>query len=166
MNDILDSLKKENFNLEIIKNDDEIKKYCCICDPELISPEFEYLNLWNIDETDGIYGFFITRDNIVYASCIVDLNCNSVCSRSKMEKGMLKEYAEISLLCSNYKKRVKGLTSKLLNYVKSWVKKNNKKYLVLTVANINKNQTAVSFYKGHKFEQLETSSNFIYFIKE
>lgn len=168
MERIIEDLSEEGFNLEI--KTDDISEYCCICNPSLLSRGLEDLSYGIVDDSDGVYGFFITKDDIVYASCVVDLNCNAVCTKLEMEvesykNKVFQDYAEVTLLCSNFKHRVPGIASKLLNYVKLWVATKGKKYLVLTVANINKNASAVRFYENQEFEQIESSAHFVYFIK-
>jgi hypothetical protein len=141
------------YNLHIIdENNYEMYKPLLqsinICNTEFISKSYEQMS-YDALEFEGYVGFFLTSvdNNFMYISCIVDLNCSGV----KENYGLFDEtnVVEITLLCSNYKKRVIGLTKSFFNliiddYITVY-KKNVEKILLRIAKGIN-NTSAFDFY--------------------
>lgn len=87
-----------------------------ICNKNVISKSYEFFSYASLEE-DGYLGFFITdllNDINIYASLIVDINCSQI--REKVYDN-IDNSVEVVLLCSNFNKRISGLTSVFFEFV-------------------------------------------------
>lgn len=146
------AIMKKGYLLEWTLDPNVMEDLCCICNPDLISPSYEKLAYGLVDHENNIFGLFIKDENEnVVVTCVVDLGCTNVCQKLSIDQSMVENYGEITLLCSNPKHRISGLASLVLNIVKDISLLIDKKYLLLITSNLNKNQSAVSFYKKNGF---------------
>ena len=118
---------------------------------------------YDVLDIEGYYGFFITDitdNNTVYCSCIIDINCSQITDKiiRKINNYSTNNSVEITLLCSNSKERITGLTKYLLNevitkFIKYYKPQTDK--IILSVANMKKNGSAIDFYEKFGFKIIE-----------
>lgn len=146
--------------------------YLFICDLNFLTNSFEKLSYESLEDEDFI-GFFLTnKDNTsLYASLIIDLNCNINEKVIKDNKYNINNSIEITLLCTNKKIRVPLLTTKFAKFVISElilnIKRNSKHVFLYVAKNIENNRNAFNFYSRIGFKLLNNSDAvMVYDIEE
>jgi hypothetical protein len=130
-----------------------------ICDPMFISKTYEQLS-YDLLQDDGYIGLllFNKTNEILYTIAIFDLNCSQI-EHKLDEYGSFDKTIELTLLCSNSKERIVGLTRGLMDVILSNVipkYKPNIKSVVLYVAQ-GENNKAMDFYKTLGFKEIKSN---------
>jgi len=159
---------KIKYNLHIVDSTnyniyESLLKKINICDPVFLDKTYESLSYLSIEDENSI-GFFLsdTNNTNIYSSTIVDLDCNKNKDEILNNGYLIVNSVELTLLCSNYKQRIPGLTKYFINYVISNLLKifnPSIKYIFLHVGKgIEFNRHAYEFYVNIGFKPLSTNS--------
>ena len=128
-------------NIQIYKNID-LEGLCCICDPKILSNNFEKLALSTVEDDDYI-AFTYEKEGIVYSIAIFNLEVTHDMENVRA--------AELIMLCSNYEYRVKGITRQLLNAAIRYIKHYHPDITTILVQ-VADNANTVKFYTTFGFK--------------
>lgn len=147
-------------NYEYYKN---ILNFTNICDPLYISPSYES-NSYNLLQDEGFVGFFLTNqeNTVVYCSIVFDLEAHQLADYLSKNDYDVKDVVSITLLCSNAKKRISGVTGEFLKHViKNLIKKYKPTidFIFLNVSKGETNKRAMNFYKNNGFILLDRDNS-------
>lgn len=147
-------INKHNYNHDNNKQLLQKSKFCYD-----ISSDLQYAAFKTIKNENTIYLISVDGFETVNAFVIVDLKCNSIKSKIPIN---VSKCAEISLLCSNKKTRVKGIMTILLNKVISDFIPDAKpscRYILLVPAKQNRSKLE-EFYKNFGFEIVKNEERY------
>ena len=134
-----------------------------ICNPEFLDKLYESLSYISIEDDTSV-GFFLSdnTNTIIYSSTVVDLECNQNKDIIIDNGYAIVDSVELTLLCSNYKQRIPGLTKYFIDYVITnllKIYKPNVKHIFLHVGKgIEFNRNAYDFYIRFGFKPLSTDN--------
>jgi len=135
-----------------------------ICDPRFLDSSYELLSYLSVQDNNCV-GFFLSNDSntIIYSSAIIDLDCNKNKDEIIDNGYQISESIEITLLCSNYRQRIIGLTKYFMEYIITnliQIYKSDVKHIFLHVGKgIEFNRNAYEFYIKFGFKPLTNNIN-------
>lgn len=129
-----------------------------ICDVVFVKKSYENL-AYTALEYDGYVGFFLSNTNntVLYVSAIFDLNCSQLQDKLDNISVQNNHAIELTMLCSNARERISGLTSDFLKYLLNYIPKYkpNIHRIYLYIAQGSINTRALSFYTKIGFKEIQ-----------
>lgn len=171
-NNLNDLLHKNKLTLLIIdySNYDQYESWLenlSICDEDIISNSLEQLNYMILDDKhEGYIGYFVTNEHNDVISVII---CQNYIEHDDKIPNKYKNiinnplYFKISLICTNYNKKIKYLTLELLKFIfNNYIQSFGKTKAILFLAKPEINQNALNFYTKFGFNLIDDKGLMIY----
>ena len=171
MNILTLEYNKITYNLHIVDDMNyssysSLLNHINICDPTFLDSSYELLSYLSVQDNNCV-GFFLSNDSntIIYSSAIVDLDCNKNKDQIIDSGYKISESIEITLLCSNYRQRIIGLTKYFMEYLITnliQIYKTDVNHIFLYVGKgIEFNRNAYEFYIKFGFKPLTNNTDIL-----